>query len=236
MTDVSLRDHERAVERSRVKLADDLAVLCSADTLATFADDLKQEALDSRDALWDELKARATANPAAVLAIGVGLAWRFVQRPPIAAGLIGLGLYSLWKTDPKDPETSDTFRGKQFVKNQASEFMSTASDMAENVRTKAANAYDAAKETVAALSDTVGQALGDARSKVVSGSDTVAGIIDRAHDGVRDQLKIAADPASETIRDDDTRNTILLGVAGVAIAAALGIACQKRIFDMNDDA
>ena len=57
MTDVSLLDHERAVERSRVKLADDLAVLCSADTFATFTDDLKQEALDSRDALWDELKA-----------------------------------------------------------------------------------------------------------------------------------------------------------------------------------
>jgi hypothetical protein len=35
--------------------------------------------------------------------------------------------------------------------------------------------------------------------------------------------------AVDKLRDEDTRNTLLLGVAGVAIAAALGIACQKKI-------
>jgi hypothetical protein len=33
----------------------------------------------------------------------------------------------------------------------------------------------------------------------------------------------------EKVRDEDTRNTLLLGVAAVAIAAALSMACQKRI-------
>ena len=37
--------------------------------------------------------------------------------------------------------------------------------------------------------------------------------------------------AEERVRDDDTRNQLLLGIAGVAIAAALGIACQKRLSD-----
>jgi hypothetical protein len=38
-----------------------------------------------------------------------------------------------------------------------------------------------------------------------------------------------AGTAAEKLRDDDTRNNLLLGIAGVAIATALGIACQKRI-------
>jgi hypothetical protein len=35
--------------------------------------------------------------------------------------------------------------------------------------------------------------------------------------------------AAEKLTEDDTRNKLLLGIAGAAIAAALGIACQKRI-------
>ena len=229
MTDVSLLDHEREVERSRAKLTEDLAVLCSADTLANFTDDLKQEALDSRDAFWGELKSRAAANPAAVMAIGAGLAWRFVQRPPIAAGLIGLGLYSLWKTDPKNPETSDTYRAKEFVKERASEAMATASDIAENAKKTTMDAYDTAKEKVAALSESVGQAFGQARATMESSADSVAGAMNRAQHDARDQLRHAADTAIKTVNDEDARNKILLGVAGVAIAAALGIACQKRI-------
>ena len=35
--------------------------------------------------------------------------------------------------------------------------------------------------------------------------------------------------AAEKLRDDETRNNLLLGIAGAAIVTALGIACQKRI-------
>jgi hypothetical protein len=44
-----------------------------------------------------------------------------------------------------------------------------------------------------------------------------------------------ATAAMDKVRDDDTRNALLLGVAGVAIAAALGIACQKRISETLTD-
>ena len=101
MADLSLLEHEREVERSRAKLTQDLAVLCSSDTFAAFTDDLKKEAVGMKDAYWEKLKARAAANPAAVIAIGAGLAWRLIQRPPIASALIGVGLFSLWKTEPK---------------------------------------------------------------------------------------------------------------------------------------
>jgi hypothetical protein len=103
MVDAFLLEWERDVEQSRARLTRDLAVLCSPETFASFTDDLKQEAFETKDALWDDVKARAAANPAAVIAIGAGLAWRLVQRPPIATALIGLGVYSLWNTEPKQP-------------------------------------------------------------------------------------------------------------------------------------
>ena len=82
MADVSLLGREQEVERSRTKLTQDLALLCSPDTFAAFTDDLKQEVLHTKDAFWEELKARAAANPAAMIAIAAGLAWRLVQRAP----------------------------------------------------------------------------------------------------------------------------------------------------------
>ena len=101
MADFSLREQEHEVERSRTKLTQDLGVLCSSETFAAFTDDLKKEAFETRDAFWEKLKARAASNPAAVIAIGAGLAWRIIQHPPIASALIGVGLFSLWKTQPK---------------------------------------------------------------------------------------------------------------------------------------
>ena len=80
-----LLEHEKAVEQSRVKLSEDLAILCSPETRAAFTDDLKHEALDIKDALWEKLKARAASNPAAVTAIGAGLIWHLLRNPPITA-------------------------------------------------------------------------------------------------------------------------------------------------------
>ena len=95
MADLSLLQQEREAERSRTKLTQDLAVLCSPETFVAFTNDLKKEAFETRDAFWEKLKARAASNPAAVIAIGAGLAWRIIQHPPIASALIGVGLFTL---------------------------------------------------------------------------------------------------------------------------------------------
>ena len=136
MANLSLLEHEREVERSRAKLTQDLAVLCSSDTFAAFTDDLKKEAVGMKDAYWEKLKARAAANPAAVIAIGAGLAWRLIQRPPIASALIGVGLFSLWKTEPKSSYDAIGRRldymqqSKESLKEQAAHAFSAASDIA----------------------------------------------------------------------------------------------------------
>ena len=128
MPDISLKVYERQVESARAKLSEDLAVLCSARTFATFTDDLKQEALDTKDALWEKLKARAAANPAAMLAIAAGLGWRLMNRPPIASALIGLGLFSLWRTPgaPLDKRSSFLQQSAQSLKTQGEEFATAA--------------------------------------------------------------------------------------------------------------
>jgi len=114
MSEISLQAHEHDVERARAKLAGSLATLRNPATLSAFTADLKHEALATKDSLVgqaksaaqstlngfvEDLKAKAAANPAAVVAIGAGLAWRFLRHPPITSALVGMGLYSLWHTN-----------------------------------------------------------------------------------------------------------------------------------------
>jgi tellurite resistance protein len=94
---------ERDVEQARARFAGDLARLRSPTTVARFKDDAWAQAVETKDELIDktkdaardgaqrlftDLKERAAANPVAALAIGAGLAWRLVHRPPIATLLV----------------------------------------------------------------------------------------------------------------------------------------------------
>jgi len=94
----SVTECEREVEIARAKLTRDLSTLRSPETFSSFTGELKAEAFEAKDAVVEhakeavrtsvedfveDLKARAAANPAAALAIGAGLAWRVLRRPPI---------------------------------------------------------------------------------------------------------------------------------------------------------
>jgi uncharacterized protein YdcH (DUF465 family) len=244
MPDISLKVYERQVESARAKLSEDLAVLCSARTFATFTDDLKQEALDTKDALWEKLKARAAANPAAMLAIAAGLGWRLMNRPPIASALIGLGLFSLWRTPgaPLDKRSSFLQQSAQSLKTQGEEFATAAGGMAAdltaqakgNISTKGVEAWEAAKAKVEEWNENAGARLNDARAKAKTASDSVVDGLRRQQHDLRDDIVDMTAAAKESLRDEDTRNTVLVGIAGVAIAAALGIACQKRISESTE--
>ena len=81
----------------------------------------------------------------------------------------------------------------------------------------------------------VGGSVTDTNSKLKSSGETLLNDIRAKQYDVRDEIQEVATAAMDKIRDDGTRNTLLLGVAGVAIAAALGIACQKRISETLSD-
>src|SRR5262245_49560602 len=213
---------------------------------ADATDDLKQEAFATRDAFWEKLKARAASNPAAVIAIGAGLAWRLIQRPPIASALIGVGLFSLWKTTPTTAYDATGKRldyiqhSKESLKKQAGQVISAAAEVAEKAQeaatAKGSEFLGNAKETTREWQEVVSSKVDDTASMLKSSSEDVLNkvkssgedVLEDVHD-LRNQMDEWAVTAAEKLREDDTRNKLLLGIAGAAIAAALGIACQKRI-------
>jgi hypothetical protein len=158
MSEPSLRDLERDVENTRAKLARDLTTLRSPSTFADFTEDVKHQAMGTKDALieqakttalssaqslLDDLKARAAANPVAALVVGAGIAWRLFKHPPIATALVGAGLYSLWQAKPagaKGRSNSD------YLDEAKSNLQDQAGRLASAARTKAGELTSAAKD------------------------------------------------------------------------------------------
>ena len=303
MSDAELNTLERNVEQARARFADDLARLRSPSTLARFKDDAWAEARDTKDELVDkakeaakdgaqrlftELKERAAANPVAALAIGAGLAWRLVHRPPIATLLVGMGVVGLLRTSARNSEPYMGLHDEDprlLHRYGAGEpgLAARASELAEVVKDKvqdwSAEAGDAARatatqvaETTTAVAERASRALRDTAANVGDRAVTMA---ERASDGLHDakntaritaagvgekaaavagQASQAVQDASDTVRetvaqmadkaavlgqqashriyealpDKEDRDTYLLGAAALAVAAAVGIAYQRR--------
>jgi hypothetical protein len=236
MSQGDLNALEREVELTRARFANDLARLRSPHNLAAFKEDLWAEARETKDGILADLKARAAANPAAVLALGAGVAWRLFHRPPIATVLVGLGLVGLLRTSPgqttsqthmdpyaEDPRPLD--RGDTGLASQASALAGAAK---QRVQDWAALASDAAREATtqigekaASMADSASGALHDAR-------DTVQESVTRVADNAASVTNRASSTLRAAIPGRDERDTYLLGAAALAVAAAVGIAVQRR--------
>jgi gas vesicle protein len=247
MSAAELNALECDVEQARARFADDLVRLRSPANLARLKNDLwadvretKDEVVDkAKDAAQDgaqrlvaELKARAAANPLATIAIGAGLAWRLVHRPPIATVLVGLGLIGLARTTPSQ-HASRPYMG---LLDEDPVAQRRGGDFAEAL-------VDAAKETVqdwsAQAGDAIRQTAGEIAEKAASMADSASDTLQGARQAARETAAEVADRAgavaarvSQTVRDAvpgrDDRDTILLATAAVAVAAAVGIAYQRR--------
>jgi hypothetical protein len=254
MSDGTLNALERDVELARTKFADDLARIRSPTTLARFKDDLWVEARETKDEwvgkgkeaakdaayrLVTDLKERAAANPAAALAIGAGVAWRLFHRPPIATALVGIGLFTLLRATPSqrsaepyvglhDEDPRPEYRADTGLAAQTAELGEVAQ---HKVQEWSAQAGDTARQTATQLADAAASA----------GERAAAGLHD-ARDAVRDTVTDIADKASsvatraseklqDAIPSRDDRDAYLLGAAALAVAAAVGIAYQRRAHD-----
>lgn len=246
MSAAELNALERDVEQARAKFADDLLRLRSPANLARLKNDLwadvretKDEVVDkAKDAAQDgaqrlvaELKARAAANPLATIAIGAGLAWRLVHRPPIATVLVGLGLIGLARTTP-----SQRYMG---LIDEDPILQRRGGDLASHAEALA----DAAKEKVqdwsARAGDAIRQTAGEVAEKAASVAESASDALQGAQYAARETAAEVADRAgsaaarvSQTMRDAvpdrEDRDTYLLAAAAVAVAAAVGIAYQRR--------
>ncbi len=217
-----LANLEREVELARARLAGNLSALISADTYAEFKEDVKATATSAVAKMVENLKARAAANPTAALAIGAGLMWRLLQRPPITATLIGAGIISLLRTTPISGnghfERDYLSEGKERLKEQVGDLMDGAKDQAAEVAQvvgeHVSEFADTATEKVQKWSAHVAT---EAKEGVASRSVRVVDSVGEASSAVRSKLN-----------QPDVRDSFLLGVAGAAIAAAFGIAYQRR--------
>jgi len=261
MRELSLQDRERDVEYARAKLAGDIAILRSPEAFSAFTTGLKREAKSAAQStangFLEDLKAKAAANPAAALAIGAGLAWRLIQNPPIASALVGVGLFSLLRTNASRPQNGAQpdylQQGKERLKEQGGELVSKAADLAadaqEIVSAKVADLTDAAKDKAEQWAGRGERIAEDVASRVQAQAervtqtarsaghelqDQVQSASAKAYGGAEELLHRAASASENALSDEDTRNKLLLGVAGAAVAAALGIACQKRLSQQVD--
>jgi hypothetical protein len=149
MTTLELDRLEEDVAKARERVVADVARLRSPTTMAEFKADIGNTFSDSAQRTLDGLKGRAAANPAAVLAIGAGLLWRFARHPPIASALVGVGLVSLLRTNPGSPPSP--------VVTRTGEVLHAASEKASELSEQAREFTAQARETAAAAAQTVSQ-------------------------------------------------------------------------------
>ena len=224
---------ERDVEEARKRLADDLSRLRSPTALGELKNNLLAEASDAKNALLEkskqaatdglhrlmaDLKERAAANPAAAVMIGAGLAWRLVQRPPIASLLVGMGVWSLWRDNAsqKGPNDFASKAGAVGIKTRQSlgEFATQASTVAEQASRSAAEAAASLKGAATTAAERAAEAAGQLRDQAIVGGKRASALLQRVGGS-----------------EEGARDRILLGAAAAAVAAAVGIAAQHQITD-----
>ena len=234
MTGADLNRLEREVEEARNRLADDLSRLRSPTALGELKENLLAEAGDVKDALLEkskqaatdnlqrlvaDLKERAAANPAAAMMIAAGLAWRLVQRPPIASLLVGVGAWSLWRDNDSRQRPNGFVSKATAMGSKASEALAEIKTQASAVAERVSHSASEAAATLKASATGVAERA----------SETAAQIRDRAVD----RGNQAATVAERIGADAEARDKFLLGAAAVAVAAAVGVAAQHRISEAN---
>ena len=177
---------ELQVEEARAKLANDLTVLRSPQPYREFGADLRSEAQSIVRRMLDDLKARAAANPSAALAIGAGIAWRFLKDPPIATALIGAGMLSLWRTSPISVDD------EHYLGTAQERFGEQVSQVVRTVKDYAAETAVAAGETVGAYAQSARETVEGVTSSVV---EEAAESIERARDAAKRIPEKAVDAA-----------------------------------------
>ena len=239
MTKAELDVLERDVEDARGRLRLDLARLRAPGAMDRMKDDVTGRvtgaAQDTAHRVLDEIKARAAANPVAALAIGAGLAWRFIHRPPIATLLVGAGLVALMKTDPHERhmgadfvERAGEFAGtvKETVSEKIdelshSEFAARAGELSGTVAAKASELGGTVREKAGELSGTVKETVGQWSARTGEfASEAGREVSSAANSLAKDSRRVAA-----AVHED--RDTYLLGAAAIALAAAVGISYQR---------
>ena len=177
MSTLELDRLEADVALARERVAADVARLRSPAAVAGFKEDIGHTLSETAHRAATDLKNRAAANPAAVLAIAAGLLWRFARHPPIASILVGVGLASLMRTSADSPPSPVVTRtGELFdaASEKASELNEQAREFAGQAREFAGQVRETAAAAAARVSETTGRLAEQATQAAARVSDQVS--------------------------------------------------------------
>jgi hypothetical protein len=255
MSTLELNRLEEDVAKARERVVTDVARLRSPAAMAEFKADIGQTLSDSAQRTVENLKNRAAANPAAVLAIAAGLLWRFARHPPIASLLVGVGLASLLRTSPDSPPSPVVTRSGELL-HAANE---KASELTEQAREFSGQAREAVASTAATLSQTAGRIAdqvaqttarvseqgarvsAEAARMSSQATDTATRLSGQAAETAARMSEGAGQIAAQASRSADRirvaaqqalpdmpgRDGLLLGIAAVAVGAAALIGLRR---------
>lgn len=257
----SIDELERDVEQARARVAADIALLRSPEMFEAakagligsatgYRDQMRDKATGYGDGVVESLKAKAAANPLAVVAIGAGIALRLYKHPPVTTVLVGLGLASLLRTDPAD-DSMHPRRLMEAATEKAVEFKDRAAaqvaelreqavgameEKAEEWSAAAGGAYEAATERVAALTGSSDDAQ---RSFSHTGDPEALGARNRAMRAPTADLPYPSDDmrrlSNRSSGVGEHRDAYLLGIAALAVGAAVGLARRQEPAYVADD-
>lgn len=227
MSDAELDGLELDVAEARGRLAHDLKRLRAPSTVQHFKDDLvayKDELVgqavasgkDKVRGIVDDLKQRAIANPAAALSIGAGIGWHLLRRPPITSALIGLGLFSLFRTPPAPPGAD----ARTNLLEQANAAARYAGEIGQELRGRISHAVESGIDQAREAGTVAVARASDAAERAYAGASAAA---ERAYDG--------ASAAAERVpveKIGEARDQILLGAAALSVTAALAIVMARK--------
>jgi hypothetical protein len=122
------------------------------------------------------------------------------------------------------------------VKEKATEFAGTAQEKAteladtakEQVQQWSAQAQSAAQNAAAAAGEQADSVLGQASQKFDEVRQSASNAAARVRSGASSMPRDWAQPVEDAFGDQEVRDKFLLGAAGLAVAAALSIAYQRR--------
>ncbi len=231
MSRADLTDLERDVELARDRFAESLARVRSPEAVGELKEDLleakdevihraREAAQGTMSNFVTELKDRAAANPVAVAAIGAGLLWRVVHRPPIASLLIGLGAISLLRTRRINGAEDEFYVPGREAVQEAAEF----------ARDKIQDFSEAAKVAAEGFGEKAEAAAQSFREGAIAEGAQAAAqqTISRVSDTTHRVIKHTSEFADGVTRDSNAKDNLLLGTAALAIGAAMITAYQRR--------
>jgi hypothetical protein len=262
MSEVELDRLEREVEEARARVALDLARLTAPGAMAALRDDVRIQAMRTKDrmldsardsarqrtdGLVDEIKARIAANPGAALAIAAGLAWRLYRHPPVTALLLGGGLVSLMRTDPRQPaigagaaagaaELAESARAKaeewresevaSDVRQRVAETRQLVGEVAESARERLGELTKEAGERIGAMAETAKEQVEAWRSPATSRGGTGGSpAVLSQRQWPPGEMPFPAQNRSS----GEQRDQVLLGAAALAVGAAITLAASRRL-------